>query len=363
MTSQEELQSINEELTTVNNELQAKMAELTQLNNDMDNLLSGTGIGTIFVDLHQRILRFTPTITKIINLIPGDIGRPVSHIVTNLNGDIQLTANVQSVLDTLIPKEVEVQVKEGTWFSMRIIPYRTMENVIEGAVITFVDINDLKNTEEKIKILLSERELILKEVHHRIINNLNTINSILSLQAQKIGKEPVTVEIIRDLECRIQGMAVLYNKLYQSPNFSDVQMKGYFPVLIEQIISNFPNKEIVKVVTDIDDFILDAKKVQPLGIIMNELLTNCMKYAFEGRKDGLIKVSAKIKAGRVIIVVEDNGIGIGESLDLEKSSGFGMRLINLLTQQLQSSILIEQENGTRFILEFDYIRKAEKGYI
>jgi len=138
-TSKEELQSVNEELATVNGELQTKVVDLSRANNDMNNLLAGTGIGTVFVDMRLRILRFTPTACTIINLISSDVGRPVGHLVSNLLGYDRLVVDAQSVLDTLIPKEVEVQTTDGKWFTMRIQPYRTLDNMIEGAVITFVD--------------------------------------------------------------------------------------------------------------------------------------------------------------------------------------------------------------------------------
>ena len=147
-TSKEELQSVNEELATVNAELQTKVADLSQANNDMNNLLAGTGIATVFVDHQLRILRFTPTATKIINLIQGDLGRPVGHTVSNLPGYESLTADVQAVLDTLIPMELDVQSSEGRWYSMRIQPYRTMDNVIKGAVLTFVDVTAVVQTRE-----------------------------------------------------------------------------------------------------------------------------------------------------------------------------------------------------------------------
>ena len=143
-TSKEELQSINEELATVNTELQTKVSELTRNNNDMSNLLAGTGIATIFVDHNLRILRFTPAATQIINLIQSDVGRPVSHIVSNLTGYDRLVADTQAVLDTLVPKEMEVLSSDGKWYTMRIRPYRTLTNVIEGAVITFADISATK---------------------------------------------------------------------------------------------------------------------------------------------------------------------------------------------------------------------------
>ena len=148
-TSKEELQSVNEELAVVNAELQQKVASLSRVNDDLSNLLAGTGVATLFVDQQLRIARFTPTITQIINLIDSDLGRPLGHIVSNLTGYDHLLEDVRGVLDSLIPLEVEAQSKAGTWYILGIRPYRTLENVIEGAVITFVDITQRKLAEKK----------------------------------------------------------------------------------------------------------------------------------------------------------------------------------------------------------------------
>jgi len=147
-TSKEELQSVNEELVTVNNELQTKVADLSRVNNDMNNLLAGTGIGTVFVDHQLRVMRFTPAVSEIINLILSDVGRPIAHIVSNLVGYDGLVSDTLSVLSTLIMKEIEVKTKEGHWYTMRIQPYRTLENVIEGAVISFVNITETVNARD-----------------------------------------------------------------------------------------------------------------------------------------------------------------------------------------------------------------------
>jgi two-component system CheB/CheR fusion protein len=157
-TSKEELQSLNEELTTVNTELQSKLNDLSRANNDMNNLLAGTGIATIFVDHALRVLRFTPSATRIMNLIPSDTGRPLYHVVSNLAGYNGLQFDVQAVLETLIPKEVEVHSHYGEYYSMRILPYRTLNNVIEGAVISFIDISQTKKAEKA----LGEMETTLK---------------------------------------------------------------------------------------------------------------------------------------------------------------------------------------------------------
>ena len=150
-TSKEELQSVNEELATVNAELQQKVADLSRANNVLNNMLAGTGVGTVFVDLQLRIQRFTPEATPLINLIQSDVGRPVNHIVSNLVSYDRLAEDVKTVLDSLIHKEVEVQSKAGAWYLMRIRPYRTLENVIEGSVITFVEITEQKRIQESLR--------------------------------------------------------------------------------------------------------------------------------------------------------------------------------------------------------------------
>ncbi len=169
-TSKEELQSVNEELATVNAELQTKVADLSQANNDMNNLLAGTGIGTIFVDHQLNIMRFTPATTRIMNLITSDKGRPVGHIVSNLKGYDRLLKDILEVLNTLIPKELEVQILTGAWYTMHIMPYRTLDNVIEGAVITFVDITERKKIQEKFEKAneLLRLAVVVRDAHDAI---------------------------------------------------------------------------------------------------------------------------------------------------------------------------------------------------
>jgi two-component system CheB/CheR fusion protein len=142
-TSREEIQSTNEELLTVNSELQNKLEALSQVNNDINNLLASTEVGTIFLDNHLKIKRFTPSMSKLVNFIPADIGRPISDVTHKIAYD-RLYQDAQEVLDTLHRKEVEVQARSGAWFSLRIMPYRTVDNVIDGVVLTFVDITKLK---------------------------------------------------------------------------------------------------------------------------------------------------------------------------------------------------------------------------
>lgn len=173
-TSKEELQSLNEELSTVNAELQTKVSDLTTAYNDINNLLAGTGIGTIFVDCNVCIKRFTPPVTKVINLIPTDVGRPIEDIVSSLVGYDRLSQDVQCVLDTLIPKEIEVLSKSGAWYLLRILPYRTIMNVIEGAVISFVNITEIKHAQNSLRRMAvivndSYNAIIMHDINGQIL--------------------------------------------------------------------------------------------------------------------------------------------------------------------------------------------------
>lgn len=201
-TSKEELQSVNEELATVNAELQTKVMYLSRANNDMNNLLAGTGIGTVFVDFQLCILRFTPAASKIINLIQSDIGRPVSHFVSNLISYTALAADIKAVLDTLVPKEIEVQTTEGVWFNMRIQPYRTLDNVIEGAVISFININDRKRIETELAAANNVLRLavVVRDAHDAI--------TVQDLDGNTIAWNPGAVRLYGWSEQQALGMNV-----------------------------------------------------------------------------------------------------------------------------------------------------------
>ncbi|OQX16128.1 MAG: SAM-dependent methyltransferase [Desulfobulbaceae bacterium A2] len=151
-TSKEELQSVNEELQTVNAELQAKIEQLAGMQNDMKNLFDSIRIGTVFLDARLCIRRFTREATRVYRLVSSDVGRPLADIKSNLIGE-DLVSDTQEVLETLVPREQEVRTPEGQWLLARILPYRTLENLIDGVVLTFTDISELKRTSEENRLL------------------------------------------------------------------------------------------------------------------------------------------------------------------------------------------------------------------
>ncbi len=144
------MQSMNEELQTVNHEQQAKMEELARANSDMKNLLNSTDIATVFLDNDLNLRRFTTQATKLIPLIPSDVGRPITDIVSDLHYP-ELTDDAREVLRTLVPVEKQVSARNGRWFAARIMPYRTLENVIDGLAVTFTDITASRKLEATLR--------------------------------------------------------------------------------------------------------------------------------------------------------------------------------------------------------------------
>jgi two-component system CheB/CheR fusion protein len=146
LTTKEEMQSLNEELMTINMQYQGKAEELTRINNDVKNLLDSTEIGTIFLDHNLDILRYTPQVRKLFNLIPTDVGRPITHVVSNFDNST-IESDIKTVIDTLANREIEVKTKTNEWYRVRIMPYRTLDNFISGAVLTFSLITAYKQLE------------------------------------------------------------------------------------------------------------------------------------------------------------------------------------------------------------------------
>ena len=159
---------------------------------------------------------------------------------------------------------------------------------------------------------------------------MNTINSILTLHADTL-KDPLAINALEDAGGRVHSMMVLYDKLYQSPDFKEISVKNYILSLVDEIIANFPDSRYIKVEKKIDDFILDVKRLQPLGIIINELITNIIKHAMKGKNDVLISIYIMLINDHVVIEIKDNGIGIPESIDFETTTGFGLQLVKMLT--------------------------------
>ena len=209
-----------------------------------------------------------------------------------------------------------------------------------------------KQADAEIKRQLAEKETLLKEVHHRIKNNIASIAGLLSLHAQSIAN-PEAAVVLQAAIGRVNSMRLLYDKLLFSEDYKDISVKNYLEDLIDTIIAIFPDNAKVKLDKRIADFHLDPKQLFPLGIIINEILTNKMKYAFIDKDTGLIKISLTNADNHVTLTIQDNGNELPAGFDVNESKGFGLMLVKMLSQQLGGSFAMGNHASTRCTVEFD----------
>lgn len=208
-----------------------------------------------------------------------------------------------------------------------------------------------KLAEARIEGLLEEKETLLKEVHHRIKNNMNTMISLLSLQSRACKDGDDAVQALQDAMGRLQSMSTLYDKLYRGEDLQSLSLADYLPTLVREIVATFPGGEAVELAFKVEDIRLGTRQLPLVGIIVNELVTNAMKYAFPGGKGGTLTVSAYGRKSRLVLMVEDDGVGLPAGFDAGNSGGFGLGLIQILAKQLDASLSIESRRGARFTLD------------
>jgi len=286
----------------------------------------------------------------VFELSPDDIARKYYEMDETLFANPG-TQNYEWVVKPLIGDLRYVVFNQST--------FNDHDGKVSGIIGVILDITDQKGYEEKITNLLKEKgnllrekEILLKEVHHRIKNNMSTIVSLLDLQADALN-EPSAIAALNDARSRVMSMMIIYDKLYRSADFRNIQVRDYLVNLVDEIFSTFPDKKNLSINCNIGDFVLDSKVLFPLGIIINELITNSMKHAFPGGRDGNIEVSVNVdERGLVRALVSDNGIGIPRGIELNKTQSFGLSLVDLLACQIGGSVVINRFEGTQFIFEF-----------
>jgi PAS domain S-box-containing protein len=207
------------------------------------------------------------------------------------------------------------------------------------------------HSEAKIQKLLSEKEQILKEIHHRVKNNMTAIFTLLSMQANS-QKEETTQTILYEAAGRVKSMVVLYDKLYHSNTDNSVFVKDYFPAILQEIVSIFPKKVKLNIHIVDDEIQLAARVLSSLGIILNEMITNSMKHGFLSDHDHQINFELTKSSNKVQLIYSDNGGSFPESVSFQNTPGFGLQLISMLVSQIDGTIEIERESGAKFKIEF-----------
>ncbi len=221
------------------------------------------------------------------------------------------------------------------------------------------DITERKLIEDKIKRDLKEKEVMLREIHHRVKNNLAVITGLLYLQSKRIKSKKEAFSAFEQSRNRIFSMALVHEQLYQSGNFSQIDMKPYVEKITNELRQIISYGNQIDLNININDVYLDINQAVPCGLILNELITNAYKHAFPRRKKGVILITFKpVNDEQYELTVEDDGIGLGKDIDANSNATLGIHLVAMLTKQIDGSIDIERDNGTKFLIRFN--AKQEK---
>lgn len=218
---------------------------------------------------------------------------------------------------------------------------------------------DLFTSEAHLREALHEKETLLKEIHHRVKNNLQIIQSMLNLQVASIS-DPQVVQLFRESQSRIFSMALIHEKLYQSKQLAKIDLAEYIKSLAANLFLSYGVTESkVKLVVDVDDVNLDAGAVVPCALIINELVSNSLKYAFIGSdrfENGMAQIVISLqrdRGGKLRLTVEDNGVGLPEGFTVNTSQSLGLKLVSVLTRQLKGTLqVVSNASGTKFIIVF-----------
>lgn len=239
------------------------------------------------------------------------------------------------------------------WIELFINPIFDIEGKVTEISLVAHDITDKKKSEKEIVESLKEKEVLLKEIHHRVKNNLQVISSILNLQSSFV-KDEKTLEILDESRNRIRSMAIIHENLYRTTNFSSIDFSSYLQNLSANLISSYHVRSgIVHLRTDMDKVELVLDQAIPCGLLVNELITNTIKYAFPTQKEGEIFIGLKDVEGTIILNIEDNGIGLPKDYDILKSDTLGLQLVSTLVEQLDGEINVTSDEGTKYLITFE----------
>ncbi len=218
------------------------------------------------------------------------------------------------------------------------------------------DITDKQIAEENLKNSLREKEVLLKEVHHRVKNNLQVISSILNLQSSYVEDESI-IKILRESQDRIKTMSIIHESLYQANDFSKINFSQYIANLSKNLVLSYGNFGVyIETVFEIDQVSLSLDLSIPCGLIINELVSNSLKYAFKGMDKGKLTISLRLENDWVTMSVKDNGVGLPKDLSISESNTLGLQLVIALVEQIEGTMKIENINGTQFTITFKQIQ-------
>ncbi len=253
--------------------------------------------------------------------------------------------------ETVVVKDLHYP-RDGLRLTVKIYPTYAADGAISGYISIFEDITERVCNEEKIRASLDEKNVLLKEIHHRVKNNLQIISSLLNLQSSYIS-DPVALGYFEESQNRVKSMALVHERLYQSENLSRINFTDYINNLARSLFLSYNiGAGKVRMNIEAENHYINIDKAISCGLILNELLTNSLKYAFPGDRTGVISVRMSVANSRCIMTISDDGVGFPEDIDFQNTATLGMQLIVMLTSQIDGTIELDRSAGTHFTITF-----------
>ena len=239
------------------------------------------------------------------------------------------------------------------WLELFLNPIVNSKGKVTEISLVAHDITEKKLTEKEVLNSLKEKEVLLKEVHHRVKNNLQVISSILNLQSSFVTDE-ATLDILEESRNRIRSMAIIHENLYQTSNFSSINFSNYLSNLTNDLISTYQVQEDkIELKLDLQEVAIALDQAIPCGLMINEIITNALKYAFPNNMKGTVLISMREEKEIVTLCVEDNGIGLPKGFNYLESETLGLQLVATLVEQLEGTLILESDKGTKFLITFE----------
>ncbi|MDI6643792.1 MAG: CHASE4 domain-containing protein [Methanobacteriaceae archaeon] len=320
------------------------------------NIFENTGTSMVILDKNLDISLANNQFKKILNSFKVDLeSKNWNDFITITEGDKIKDYHYKMLEGQKLgkfPQTYELELKNR---SGKMGDFLATFNNIPGTkkiLVSLIDISDRKKAENKIKESLKEKEALLREIHHRVKNNMQIISSLISLQSNEVSDEDM-LKFYKETENRLHAMALVHENLYQSTDLSHIDLGGYLKNLVEDLIYSYGGS-ISTIQTDIEvpKIEVNLETAIPLGLIINELVSNSIKHAFPDKK-GIIKIKLDIDGDQNLnLMVGDNGIGLPEDKDIISIQKFGLKLVQALTSQLDGELTIEGKSGTCFHIKF-----------
>jgi two-component system sensor kinase len=363
------------------NEIKVRQkTEKTLINSEkrLESIINGSPIPTFVIDKNHRVVYWNKALEALTQLLNNDMIGTELHwkafyphkrpcmVDLLIEGDLDginewypTECQRSKLLDESFSSTQKFNILgQEKWIHFTASAIKDSENRIIGAVETLEDITKQRESKDRISSALAEKEVLLREIHHRVKNNLQIISSLINLQSKRLDDDEV-LYIFKKNQNRIHSMAMVHEKLYQSENLTQINLSEYIQDLVRAIYRSYDlSTSDIMINIDENEILIDINTAIPLGLIINELVNNSLKHAFPNGDHGMIEVQLTKDGNRLNVIYSDNGVGLPQNMDLDKTNTLGLKLIKILTEQMNGQVDINSpcslfNSGTSFKLDLE----------